>query len=76
MEHAAAEPATETRVLLDKNSNGVPTLAPKAQFLSSVAADGSTHLVKVRRKKARDDSLAGTFCAWLEAHQIGTVSAS
>ncbi|KAF9640811.1 hypothetical protein BFW01_g12617 [Lasiodiplodia theobromae] len=68
MEHAAASPATETRVPLDKNSNGVPTLAPKAQFLSG---DGSTHLVKVRRKKARDDSLAGTFCAWLEAHQIG-----
>ncbi|EOD49460.1 putative longevity-assurance protein [Neofusicoccum parvum UCRNP2] len=71
MEHAAASPATETRVLLDKDSNGVPTLAPKAQLLSGVAADGSAHAVKVRRKKARDDSLLGTFCAWLEQHQIG-----
>ncbi|OJD35110.1 nuclear protein localization protein 4 [Diplodia corticola] len=71
MEHAAADPATETRVLLDKNSNGVPTLVPKPQLFSGGAADGSTHLVKVRRKKARDDSLVGAFCGWLEAHQIG-----
>ncbi|KAL0258251.1 Sphingosine N-acyltransferase lag1 [Diplodia seriata] len=62
MEHAAASPTTETRVLLDKNPNGVPTLVPKTQLFSGVAADGSTHLVKVRRKKARDDSLVGAFC--------------
>lgn len=71
MEHAAASPATETRVLLDKDSDGVPTLAQKTQLLSGVAADGSTHLVKVRRKKSRGDTLFGAFCAWLEQHQIG-----
>lgn len=74
MEHAAASPATETRVLLDKNSTGIPTLAQKPQLRSGISADGSAYAVRVhtaRRKRARHDSLLGAFCAWLENHQIG-----
>ncbi|KAK7513335.1 TLC domain-containing protein [Phyllosticta citriasiana] len=83
MEHQLASPATEAKFLmLDQDSRpapvasvpSAPKLVNKNDLIARVAVDANDHVVKARKARrvnTRDDGLAGTFCKWIEAHQIG-----
>ncbi|KAK8234392.1 TLC domain-containing protein [Phyllosticta capitalensis] len=56
------------------NSPSAPKLVNKNDLIARVAVNGNDHIVKARKARqlnTKDDGLAGTFCKWIEAHQIG-----
>ena len=75
MEHQPVSPATETRVLLDKDLNAAAigaadpyTPSPvdeKTPLLVSRAGNDRSLTAQKARRKNVDDSLLGTFCAWV-----------